>query len=158
MHRRHHRTSPLPLLMAGIGADDEYDAAATDNLALFTHATDAGANLHTGARGGGRPRLQSENGRTSGKPRSIGSEKGRSQGGVVPPRFFRIPPSARRVARRRPRPIQLGDAADRLAGGWGGRQHHGAVFRDRDSVLEVGTGAAVHRRLRPVIRQHTDLL
>ena len=44
--------------MPGIGAHHEHNAAAADDFALFTHATDAGANLHTGVRGDGRPRLQ----------------------------------------------------------------------------------------------------
>jgi hypothetical protein len=38
--------SPLPLLVAGIGADHEHDAATPDDLALLAHTTDAGANLH----------------------------------------------------------------------------------------------------------------
>jgi hypothetical protein len=38
--------SPLPLLVAGIGADHEHDAAAPDDLALLAHAANAGANLH----------------------------------------------------------------------------------------------------------------
>jgi hypothetical protein len=51
------RSSPLPLLVTGIGAHDEYDASTPHDLALFTHATNAGANLHTQARGDSRPRL-----------------------------------------------------------------------------------------------------
>ena len=39
-------SSPLPLLVAGIRADHEDDAAAPDDLALLTHPADAGANLH----------------------------------------------------------------------------------------------------------------
>ena len=76
-----HRMSPLPLLVAGIGADDEHDAAASNDLAFFTHATDAGANLHTRTRGGGLPRLQQKTGRTGGKRLSIESRGRHSQGG-----------------------------------------------------------------------------
>jgi hypothetical protein len=37
---------PLALLMPGVGAHDVHDAAPADNLALFTHASNAGPNLH----------------------------------------------------------------------------------------------------------------
>jgi hypothetical protein len=44
--------SSLPLLVAGIGADDEHHSTTADDLALVAHATNAGANLHgdTGSR------------------------------------------------------------------------------------------------------------
>jgi len=44
--------------MARISAHDDHNATAADNLALITHATDAGANLHEQVRGDGRPRLR----------------------------------------------------------------------------------------------------
>jgi hypothetical protein len=37
--------------VAGVRANDDHHATAADNLALITHATDAGANLHGKARG-----------------------------------------------------------------------------------------------------------
>jgi len=43
----------LPLLVAGVRANDDHHATAADNLALITHAADAGANLHGQVRGGG---------------------------------------------------------------------------------------------------------
>jgi len=43
--------SALPLLVAGVLADDEHDAPALDDLALVAHATNAGTNLHDDARG-----------------------------------------------------------------------------------------------------------
>jgi hypothetical protein len=46
--------SPLPLLVPRVSADHEYDAAASNDLALLTHATDAGANLHGRTRDDGR--------------------------------------------------------------------------------------------------------
>jgi hypothetical protein len=46
---------PLPLLVARIGADDEHDAPPLDDLALFTHATNAGADLHVQTRKSGPP-------------------------------------------------------------------------------------------------------
>ena len=41
----------LPLLVAGVRANNDHHPAAADNLALITHATDAGANLHGQVRG-----------------------------------------------------------------------------------------------------------
>jgi hypothetical protein len=56
--RRLPASSALPLLVAGIGANHEHDASTPDDLALLTHATNAGANFHSRVRGGDRPRLQ----------------------------------------------------------------------------------------------------
>jgi hypothetical protein len=41
---------PLPLLVPRIGADDEHNAPPLDDFALFTHATNAGADLHVRTR------------------------------------------------------------------------------------------------------------
>jgi len=41
----------LPLFVAGVRANDDHHATAADNLALITHAADAGANLHGQVRG-----------------------------------------------------------------------------------------------------------
>ena len=43
---------PLPLFVARISADNKDDTSPSNNLALFTHSANAGANLHTTARGG----------------------------------------------------------------------------------------------------------
>ena len=47
----------LPLLMAGVCADNNHHATTADDLALITHTTDASANFHEQVRGDGRPRL-----------------------------------------------------------------------------------------------------
>jgi hypothetical protein len=39
--------------MAGVLANDDHHATTADDLALITHATDAGANLHGQVRGDG---------------------------------------------------------------------------------------------------------
>jgi len=46
-----HLPLTLPLFVAGVRANDDHHATAADNLALITHAADAGANLHGQDRG-----------------------------------------------------------------------------------------------------------
>jgi hypothetical protein len=55
--------SSLPLLVTGIGTDDEHDATAANDLALVAHATNAGANLHDDDGDRFRPPLQTVSGR-----------------------------------------------------------------------------------------------
>jgi len=62
--------SPLPLLVPRIRTDHEDDATAPDDLALITHATNAGADLHgrTREQRPGRPETE---GGTETEPQTI---------------------------------------------------------------------------------------
>lgn len=112
---RRDRPSPLPLLVPGVGADHEDDATAPDDLALFTHPTDAGADLHGRTRDDGRGGLKPGRGLRT-EPQTIRSGRGGHKGvvrfsrtgefprrlPVIRRRFFSSPPPPARAVPPRP--------------------------------------------------------
>lgn len=143
--------------MPGVGADHEDDATAPDDLALFTHPTDASADLHGRTRDNGQGWPGTGTGTWNGTSNRATNYKfaaGGSQGGGENPAIHTnsgAPPS------------QLASAGslnwlEPLPRSWRGGEHHRPVLRDRHGVLEMGTGPAVHGRLSPIIGEGPNLL